>query len=158
MYPSDKNPPSLIEPDLVVLDQDLGSTPEAVIRSLAATAEAAGRAQAEGLAAGALAREAKTPTGMPGGFAIPHCRSAAVKTASLVVARLSRPVDFGAKDGPADIVILIAAGEHGGADHLKLLTKLARALVRSDFLAALRSAGTRDAVVTLVRGVVEPSG
>ncbi len=158
MYPSDKNPPSLIEPDLVVLDQDLGSTPEAVIRSLAATAEAAGRAQAEGLAAGALAREAKTPTGMPGGFAIPHCRSAAVKTASLVVARLSRPVDFGAKDGPADIVILIAAGEHGGADHLKLLTKLARALVRSDFLAALRSAGTRDEVVTLVRGVVEPSG
>ncbi len=62
---------------------------------------------------------------MPGGFAIPHCRSAAVNTASLGFARLSAPVDFGAKDGAADIVFLIAAAASGGADHLKLLTKLA---------------------------------
>ena len=78
------------------------------------------------LTADALERESKAATGLPGGFAIPHCRSAAVTEASLAFARLARPVDFGAKDGPADLVFLIAAAADGDADHLKLLTKLAR--------------------------------
>lgn len=147
---------SLIEPGLVALDVDLGQTKDEVIRGLARVVAATGRAEADGLAADALDREAKSPTGMPGGFAIPHCRSEAVNTASLGFARLASPVDFGDKQGPADIVFLIAAAASGGADHMKLLTKLARALVRPEFLAALRSAQTQDEVVALVRDVVEP--
>ncbi len=146
----------LIEPDLVALDVDLGSTKEEVIAGLARIVGATGRAEAEGLRRDAMERERKSPTGMPGGFAIPHCRSAAVQTGSLGFARLSAPVDFGAKDGPADIVFLIAAAEGGGADHMKLLTKLARALVKKDFLAALRSAGSREEIVELVGNVVQP--
>ncbi|WP_028709382.1 PTS fructose transporter subunit IIABC [Propionicicella superfundia] len=149
--------PSLIEPSLVTLDVDLGATPAEVIASLAGIVAATGRAEASGLAADALAREEKSSTGMPGGFAIPHCRSAAVSQASLGFARLPSPVDFGAKDGPADIVFLIAAAAEGGADHLKLLTKLARALVKPEFLAGLRAAATPDEIVSLVRGVVEPA-
>lgn len=121
---------SLIEPGLVALDVDLGSSKAEVIRGLAGIVAAAGRAEAEGLAADVLTREGKSATGMPGGFAIPHCRSAAVNQASLGFARLATPVDFGAKDGPSDLVFMIAAAESGGADHMKLLTKLARALVR----------------------------
>ncbi len=150
--------PSLIEPQLVALDVNLGETKADVIRGLAQLVAGAGRADAEGLAADALTREGKSATGMPGGFAIPHCRSAAVNTASLGFARLSTPVDFGSKDGPADLVFLIAAAESGGADHMKLLTKLARALVKKDFLLALREARTTDEIVTLVRAVVEPEG
>ncbi len=148
--------PSLIEPGLVALDVDFGSTKEDVIRGLAGIVAATGRADADGLAADALTREGKSPTGMPGGFAIPHCRSAAVHQASLGFARLAEPIDFGAKDGPSDLVFLIAAAESGGADHMKLLTKLARALIKKDFLAALRSASSADEIVGLVRGVVEP--
>ncbi|HNV10652.1 MAG TPA: fructose-specific PTS transporter subunit EIIC [Propionibacteriaceae bacterium] len=148
---------SLIEPGLVALDVDLGSTKDEVIRGLAGIVAATGRADAEGLAADALAREGKSATGMPGGFAIPHCRSAAVNTGSLGFARLTNPVDFGAKDGASDLVFLIAAAESGGADHMKLLTKLARALVKPDFLAALRAAGSADEIVSLVRDVVEPA-
>ncbi len=149
--------PSLIEPGLIALDVDLGSTKDEVIRGLARIVAATGRAEAEGLAADVLEREGKAPTGMPGGFAIPHCRSAAVNTASLGFARLSTPVDFGAKDGAADIVFLIAAAASGGADHLKLLTKLARALVKQEFLDSLRAARTPDEIVALVRNVVEPT-
>ncbi|WP_394276570.1 fructose-specific PTS transporter subunit EIIC [Luteococcus sp.] len=149
---------SLIEPGLVALDVHLGETKQEVIRSLAGIVAATGRADADQLATDALAREAKSPTGMPGGFAIPHCRSAGVNTASLGFARLTTPVDFGAKDGRADLVFLIAASEHGGADHMKLLTKLARALVKKDFLVALREARTQDEVVELVRSAVEPNG
>ena len=146
----------LITEQLVALDVDLGSTKQDVIGALAGIVEAAGRADAAGLKADALDREGKAATGLPGGFAIPHCRSAAVSQASLAFARLSNPVDFGAKDGPADLVFLIAAAADGDADHLKLLTKLARALVRKDFLVSLRAAQSQADIVALVEGVVNP--
>src|SRR5690606_8918496 len=60
------------------------------------------------------------------------------------------PVDFGAKDGPADLVFMIAAPEGAGKDHLKLLSKLARSLVKKDFVASLRAAATEQEIVDLV--------
>ncbi len=102
-------------------------------------------------------REAKVATGLPGGIAIPHCRSAAVTEASLAFARLRPGADFGAADGPADLVFLIAAPEAGDADHLTLLSSLARALVRPEFVASLRSASSAEEVVALVQDVVSPA-
>ncbi|MFW3172216.1 PTS fructose transporter subunit IIABC [Geodermatophilus sp. CPCC 206100] len=149
--------PDLITPDLVALDADLGTDKSAVVRRLAALVAGAGRAtSADGLAGDALAREAQAATGLPGGIAIPHCRSEAVTEASLAFARLTPEVDFGAPDGPADLVFLIAAPAHGDADHLTLLTALARALVRPEFVASLRAAGSDDEVVRLVQEVVSP--
>lgn len=145
----------IIAEDLVVLDASFGPETSDVITSLAGVVADAGRAtSAEGLATDALAREAKSPTGVPGGIAIPHCRSAAVTVPSLGFARLEKPVDFGAPDGPADIVFLIAAPEGAGKAHLKILSKLARALVRKEFVAALRGAASREEIVQLVTEVV----
>jgi PTS system fructose-specific IIC component len=149
--------PDLITPDLVALDADLGADKSTVVRRLAALVAGAGRATgADGLADDALAREAQAATGLPGGIAIPHCRSEAVTEASLAFARLSPKVDFGAPDGPADLVFLIAAPAHGDADHLTLLTALARALVRPEFVTSLRAAGSDADVVRLVQEVVAP--
>ncbi len=101
---------TLITTDLVVLDGDLGADKSAVVRRLAGLVADAGRATgADALHADAMAREAQAATGLPGGIAIPHCRFAAVTEASLGFARLSPKVDFGAPDGPADLVFLIAA-------------------------------------------------
>ncbi|PWW22449.1 PTS system D-fructose-specific IIA component (F1P-forming) (Frc family) /PTS system D-fructose-specific IIB component (F1P-forming) (Frc family) /PTS system D-fructose-specific IIC component (F1P-forming) (Frc family) [Geodermatophilus normandii] len=149
---------ALISPELVVLDADLGSDKAAVVSRLAVLVAEAGRATgAEALAGDALAREAQAATGLPGGIAIPHCRSGAVTQASLAFARLSPGVDFGAADGPADLVFLIAAPAAGDADHLTLLSALARALVRPDFVASLRAAGSAEEVVALVEEVVSPT-
>ena len=126
----------IINADLVALDVDAGADKEAVIGALAGRLAAAGRAaDADGLIAAAMAREAQSATGLPGGIAIPHCRSPHVDTASIGFARLQPPVDFGAPDGPADLAFLIAAPEGGGAEHMKLLSSLARALVRKEFVA-----------------------
>ncbi len=147
----------LITPQLVALDATYGGAKDDVIRALARLVADAGRStNAAGLADDAFAREAKSVTGMPGGLAIPHCRSEHVTTPSLAFARLAPPVDFGAKDGPADLVFMIAAPASGDQEHMKLLTKLARALVRKDFTDALRSATTTDEVVSLVAAVVAP--
>ena len=149
---------ALITTELVALDADLGTDKGTVVARLAALVAAAGRATgADALHDDAMAREAKAATGLPGGIAIPHCRSAAVTQASLAFARLDPKVDFGAPDGPADLAFLIAAPEHGDADHLTLLTALARALVRPEFVASLRAAGSAEEVVGLVQDVVSPA-
>ncbi len=146
---------SLIAPALVRLDVDLGRDKHGVIRALSEVVSDAGRSDnAGGLADDALAREATSATGLPGGIAIPHCRTAHVEVPTLAFARLSPPTDFGAKDGPADLAFLIAAPAGGDATHLQILTKLARALVKSDFTSALRTAKTEDEVVAAVLGVV----
>ncbi|GKV74684.1 MULTISPECIES: PTS fructose transporter subunit IIABC [Pseudarthrobacter] len=145
----------LITTELVELDQNLGNTPEAVIRHLASKVAAAGRAtEVEGLFADAFAREQKTATGIPGGIAIPHCRSAAVTEPTLAMARLNPKVDFGAKDGPADLIFFIAAPDGADQAHLKLLSKLARSLIKKDFTAALRNASSREEIVELVDGAL----
>ncbi|GAB2738345.1 PTS fructose transporter subunit IIABC [Arthrobacter bambusae] len=145
----------LITPQLVSLDQNLGDSPADVIRFLAGKVAAAGRAsEVEGLFADAFAREQKTATGVPGGIAIPHCRSIAVTEPALAMARLSNKVDFGAKDGPADIIFFIAAPEGADQEHLKLLSKLARSLIKKDFTAALRAAATEQDIVDLVDGAL----
>jgi PTS system fructose-specific IIC component len=150
--------PELITTDLVVLDADLGADKNSVIRRLAELVAAAGRAtSADGLYADVMAREAQAATGLPGGIAIPHCRSAAVTQASLGFARLDPEVDFGAPDGPADLVFLIAAPAEGDTDHLTLLTALARALVRPEFVASLRAATSKEEIVRLVDEVVSPA-
>ncbi|MDQ0093153.1 PTS fructose transporter subunit IIABC [Paeniglutamicibacter psychrophenolicus] len=145
----------LINRALVSLDADLGTTTETVIEHLASLVSAQGRAtDASALAADAKAREAKTATGVPGGIAIPHCRSAAVLEPTLAMARLAPAVDFGAKDGPADLVFFIAAPEGADTAHLKLLSKLARALVKKSFTAALRAATSEEEIVELVSAVL----
>ena len=145
----------LIDPGLVRLDADLGPDKHAVIRSLAGVVDDAGRAvDVDRLVEDAYAREATSATGLPGGIAIPHCRTEGVTEPVLAFARLEPRVDFGAKDGSADLVFLIAAPAGGDNTHLQLLTKLARALVKPAFTDSLRAAATPEEVATLVTDVV----
>ncbi|MBA4023965.1 MAG: PTS lactose transporter subunit IIC [Gordonia sp.] len=150
--------PAIISPQLIALDADLGNSKEAVIDALASRLAADGRTDdVSALKAAALAREAQSATGLPGGIAIPHCRDASIAAASLGFARLSPKVDFGAPDGPADLVFLIAAPDGAGAEHMKLLSSLARALVKPEFVASLRAAATPNDVVALVEDVLKPA-
>ena len=145
----------LITTELVRLDADLGSDKHDVIRALARIVGDAGRAgDVDQLVQDAFAREATSATGLPGGIAIPHCRTAGVTEPVLAFARLQPKVDFGAKDGPADLVFLISAPAGGDNTHLQLLTKLARALVKPAFTDSLRDAETPAQVAELVTDVV----
>ena len=75
---------SIINPDLVLLDVDAGPDKQAVIGRLVQSLADAGRStDADGLLAAAMAREEQSATGLPGGIAIPHCRSPHVDAASI---------------------------------------------------------------------------
>ncbi|CAG7844279.1 PTS system fructose-specific EIIABC component [Pseudoclavibacter triregionum] len=144
----------LIAPELVRLDADLGPGKRDVITALAGLVAADGRADAEGLARDAWAREESDATGMGDGIAIPHAKSAAVREPSLAFARLAPKVDFGGGDGGADLVFMIAAPDGAAEEHLALLSKLARSLVHPEFLDSLRSASTSQEIVDIVDGAI----
>ena len=146
---------STITPELVSLDVELGADKAAVIKALAARVVAQGRAtDANALYEDAWAREQKDETGLPGGIAIPHAKSAAVTQPSLAFARLKPGVDFGASDGPADLVFLIAAPADAAEAHLAVLSKLARSLMQDDFTSGLRAARTPADVVAIVNAAI----
>ena len=145
----------LITADLVLLDENLGETRFDVIAKLAQAVVNAGRAtDFEQLYAAAEARESKTDTGIPGGIAIPHCRSVAVTEPTLAMARPNPAVSFGAKDGPADLIFFIAAPDGADQAHLKLLSTLARSLMKKSFTASLREASSAEEIVELVNGAL----
>ncbi len=145
---------SLITEQQVVLDLTGADRHEAT-RVLAERLVATGRCtDLDAFLADVRERETKMATGLPGGIGIPHARSAAVTEPSLVFGRAGDGIDWGAKDGPATLVFLIAAPESGGDAHMQMLPKLARALMKSDFKQALAEATTEDEVVRLVEAEV----
>lgn len=123
----------------------------AATRSLAQRLVAAGRVtDLEGFLADVAAREAQMPTGLEGGIGIPHCRSEHVTEPTLGFGRSKGGVDFGAPDGPAHLIFLIAAPAGGGSDHMTILAKLARKLVHASFKDSLHDAGDPQAIVDII--------
>ena len=148
----------IITPELVTLDAPLGTDKQSVIRALAERVVAQGRAtSAQELFDDAWAREQKDETGLPGGIGIPHARSASVTEPTLAFARLKPGVDFGAPDGPADIVFLIAAPAGADEAHLAVLSQLARSLMNDQFMSGLRAAQTPADAVKIITDAITPA-
>lgn len=147
----------LIELALVDLALDASATDkDAAIRRLVELAHAAGRVDdVDLLLADVRAREQQMATGLEGGIGIPHARSRAVRVPTLVFGRSEDGIDFGAADGPARIVFLIAAPDDGDSQHLTVLAALARRLVHQSFREALINADDPKDVVELIRSEVE---
>jgi fructose-specific phosphotransferase system IIA component len=146
----------VITADFVDLKLEAGDR-QTASRSLAERLVAAGRVtNLDGFLADISAREAQMPTGLEGGIGIPHCRSAHVTEPSLAFGRSPSGVDFGAPDGPADLIFLIAAPAGGDASHMKILASLARRLVRKDFKDTLRNVNDPQEAATFIQREVSP--
>ncbi|MHA6794479.1 PTS sugar transporter subunit IIA [Pseudonocardia bannensis] len=147
----------VITADFVDLELDAGDR-QAAARSLAQRLLDAQRVtDLDGFLADIATRESQMPTGIEGGIGIPHCRSAHVTEPSLAFGRSAAGIDFGAPDGPADLIFLIAAPEGGDASHMKILASLARKLVRQDFKDTLRSIGDPGEAAAFIQKEVAPS-
>lgn len=140
----------LITPELVAIGLDAKDREEATSH-LVNLMHSAGRVtDAAGFLADVQKREAQMATGMPGGVGLPHARSEHVTQPSLAVAQIPGGVDFGAPDGPATLVFLIAAPASGDADHLKILAALARKLVHESFRSSLKEAPDAQTVADII--------
>ncbi|MER5874816.1 fructose-specific PTS transporter subunit EIIC [Streptomyces sp. NPDC001910] len=147
----------MITADLVDLDLS-ADTKEAAARALAERMSALGRVtDLDGFLADVAAREAQMPTGLDGGIGIPHCRSEHVTEPTLAFGRKAAGIDFGAPDGPADLIFLIAAPAGADDAHLTILSALARQLTNTAFTAALRAVGDPETATALIRGDRTPA-
>ena len=93
-----------------------------------------------------LAREAEGTTGMMEGFAIPHAKSDAITEAAVIVVKDESGVTgWDTTDGaPVNVAIaLLIPGAQAGTTHLKILSKVAEALMDEDFRATVK--GSTDA-------------
>jgi PTS system fructose-specific IIC component len=142
----------MITADLVDLDLS-ADTKEAAARALAERMVGKGRVtDLDGFLADVAAREAQMPTGLDGGIGIPHCRSEHVTEPTLAFGRSAAGIDFGAPDGPADLIFLIAAPAGADDAHLTILSSLARQLMNTEFTSALRAVDDAEGAAALIRG------
>lgn len=123
------------------------------LRAIAELGVALGRASEIGpLVEGMSQREAQGTTGLMDGIAIPHVKSPAVDSATVLVVRLNEPVTWPTLDG-SDVSLLLALlipEAESGTTHLALLSKLARTLVKAD---ARRELLQTDTAETLYQAV-----
>lgn len=147
----------LLDASTISLDEPLGHDSEAVIKSLVSLAAADGRINdAAAVADAALNREAQHSTGVGHGVAIPHARSAGVSAPTLAFARLPEGgVTWGSGEEPTTLAFLIAVPDDAGKQHLKLLSTLARAIMKEDFRAQLHEANSREEAEEVISSVLQ---
>jgi len=98
-----------------------------------------------------LQRERLGSTGIGHGIAIPHGKLPKLDRLIGIFARLEKPVDFDALDGQqVDLVFLLLAPEGAGADHLKALSRVARALRDPAIAQKLRKSHDASALFALL--------
>lgn len=90
-------------------------------------------------------REQLASTGYGRGVAIPHGRLPGLKRVIALFARLEDPIPFDAVDGePVDLLFVLLAPEHAGADHLKALARISRLVRDPQSMVKLRSSADRS--------------
>jgi nitrogen PTS system EIIA component len=100
-------------------------------------------------------REKLGSTGLGQGIAIPHGRMPGLARVYGLFARLAHPIGFDSVDGePVDLVFVLLAPDHAGADHLTALARISRILRDPATVAKLRGTETSEGLYAIL---TEPS-
>lgn len=139
-------------PEFVILEMEAASKEDAAAQ-LAARLHAAGRITDLTAFLGQVnSREHQMATGLPGGVGLPHARSEYVNQISIAVGvtRFGHSLDFGAVDGPATLVLLMATPAQSFSEHLEVLATVARSLFKENFRESLRRAHDPEVIAELI--------
>ncbi len=106
-----------------------------------------------------LERESLGSTGLGSGVAVPHARVDGIASVKAVFVRLDTPVAYASVDDrPVDLLFALFAPPKDGAEHLRALAAVSRALRSPEMREQLRQARTPDAIHALfVRGEALPA-
>ena len=126
---------------------------KALFQQLAAAASRKTGIPTKAIVASLNERERLGSTGFGGGTAIPHGKIEGLDHMFGFFARLTAPIEFQAVDTlPVDLVFLLLSPVDAGADHLKALAGVSRALRDRATAAKLRGARSKDALFALLAG------
>lgn len=97
-----------------------------------------------------MKREQESSTGIGDGIAMPHAKTKAVNTPTVVFAKSEAGLDYESLDGqPAFLFFMIAATDGANQTHLETLAALSRLLIHPDFVEKLRNAASTEEVTAL---------
>ncbi|MFJ5758996.1 PTS sugar transporter subunit IIA [Neobacillus sp. NPDC093182] len=147
---------SLINEDLIELNL-VASTQLEVISQLASLLGQQGRIKSvPAFIEGVLERESEFSTGFGNGFAIPHCKSDTVETASIIIGKTSNGVEWNSLDDkPVTFIIMLAIpAAEGGTTHLQILAALSGKLMDDEFRNQLMNAAQPEQILNLLDGVI----
>ena len=140
----------LIKPEGVIASLKAKSKKQA-LQDLASKASTITGFEARLILETLLQRERLGSTGVGRGIAIPHGRLAGLNRIVSVFAKLDEPIAFDAMDGePVDLIFLLLAPEHAGADHLKALARISRLIRDPMAIEKLRSSRDRAALYAVL--------
>ena len=101
-------------------------------------------------------REGQGPTGMEGGFALPHAKSAAIDDVAVIVVKFADPVEWKSMDGSdTKIAIAIFVPDDQATTHLAVLAKIAGLLMQPDFCATLSESTDEDEIIEVIEEGVD---
>lgn len=142
----------LTTPELVILGMEASSREDAAAQLATKLFEQGRIWDLDKFLAQVNSREHQMATGLPGGVGIPHARSLYVNQPSIAVGvtRFGHSLDFGAMDGNADLVLLMATPAESFSEHLEVLSTLARSLFKENFRESLRRANDAEVIAELI--------
>lgn len=102
-------------------------------------------------------REEEGTTGMMDGFAIPHAKSDAITKPAIIVIKLKQGIEWDSMDGlPTQYIIaMFIPTAESGSTHLKVLSQVARMLMKSDFKDEFVTTDSPAALATLISEKLE---
>jgi PTS system nitrogen regulatory IIA component len=147
--------------DFVIRDAILpelkAATKEDVIREIVESLRASGqlKADTEDVVKAILKRESLGSTGIGRGVAIPHTKHAGVDRLIGSLAISQRGVEFDSLDRePVYVFVLLISPQDRPGDHLRALENVSRSLRDDNFVRALRAAGSRENIWSILDGGV----
>ncbi|GAA5230454.1 PTS sugar transporter subunit IIA [Arthrobacter cryoconiti] len=152
----DRYETELTNPGLVILEMEATSKEDATAQLAAKLYEQGRVNDLAGFLRHVNAREHQMATGLPGGIGLPHARSDYVARTSIAVGvtKFGYSLDFGAVDGPATVVLLIATPASSFSEHLEVLATLARSLFKENFRESLRRAHDTEVIAELINSTL----
>ena len=141
----------LLTEETIVLNLS-ATTKQEVLEELASQLERAGKlSDRRAFTAAILERESQSTTGIGDGIAIPHAKSAAVKSPAIAFGRSLDGLDFESLDGqPANLFFMIAASEGANDDHLEALSRLATFLMDDKFRTNILAVQSKQEVLEVI--------
>lgn len=150
---------SILDESHVFLGCDAATADEALelIADKAVELGVADAADRSGLLEALRQREAAGTTGMAGGFAIPHCKSAVVREPAVIVLKFDGDVAWETVDKQGVRVALALLNPDGelATEHLSILSKIAALLMRQDFRDTLTASDDASRIVSAIREGLE---
>lgn len=96
-------------------------------------------------------REEEYSTGIGFGFAIPHAKSQYVKEASIAFAKTEELIEYNSiDDTPVNVFFMLAVPEGGNQEHLKIISTLARKLMKKDVRNSIKNITNEQELIDIL--------